>query len=38
MKSGRIVKSGGASLVKLIEEVGYEKITDESSTCIISEK
>jgi Fe-S cluster assembly ATP-binding protein len=38
MKSGRIVKSGGASLVKLIEEVGYEKITDESSTCIVSEK
>ena len=38
MKSGKIVKSGGASLVKLIEEVGYEKITDESSTCIVSEK
>jgi len=38
MKSGKIVKSGGASLVKLIEEVGYEKITDESSACIVSEK
>ncbi len=38
MKSGKIVKSGGASLVKLIEEIGYEKITDESSTCIVSEK
>lgn len=38
MKSGKIVKSGNASLVKLIEEVGYEKITDESSACIVSEK
>ncbi len=38
MKSGKIVKSGGASLVKLIEEIGYEKINDESSTCIVSEK
>jgi Fe-S cluster assembly ATP-binding protein len=38
MKNGRIIKSGDSSLVKLIETIGYEKITDESSACIVSEK
>lgn len=32
MKSGKIVKSGDASLVKLIEEEGYEKIVKNSES------
>lgn len=38
MKNGKIVKSGDSSLVKLIEEVGYENITDDSNISIIGKK
>lgn len=37
MKNGMIVKSGDISLVKLIENVGYEKIVAETSEHIVSE-
>lgn len=37
MKNGKIVKTGDASLVKEIEEIGYENIQYESSACIVSE-
>ncbi|MCI9084326.1 MAG: Fe-S cluster assembly ATPase SufC [Bacilli bacterium] len=36
MNGGKIIKSGDASLVKIIEEEGYDKIT-ETSTSIIEE-
>lgn len=39
MYDGKIIKTGDASLVKLIEQQGYEKIKKEylSSTCIVKE-
>lgn len=37
MSEGRIIKSGDISLVKEIEEKGYEKINEESSTCSVIE-
>ena len=36
MENGKIIKSGDASLVKIIEEEGYDKI-QETSTSVIKE-
>ena len=38
MKDGKIVKSGDFKLVKLIEQLGYEKIVDQSSELVVNEK
>ncbi|MEG0021883.1 MAG: Fe-S cluster assembly ATPase SufC [Bacilli bacterium] len=38
MKDGHIVKTGDSSLVKIVENLGYDNIEEETSTCIGTNK